>query len=62
MVPLYTAAPSRHFPRDPTTKVGKPVGTFGWCSDRTKPLWCIEQGTLLPFTLLSVSVEISING
>ena len=62
MLPLYTAAPSRHFPRDPTTKDGKPVGTFGWCSDGTKPLWRIDQDTRLPFALLSVSVEISING
>jgi len=62
MLSLSTAASSRHFPRDPTKKDGKPVGAFGWCSDVTKPLWRIERDTRLPFTLLSVSAEISING
>jgi hypothetical protein len=62
MLSRYTAAPSRYFPRDPTKKEGKPVGTFGWCTDGTKPLWRIEKDTRLPFPLLPVSVEINING
>jgi hypothetical protein len=40
----------------------KTVRAFGWRGDGTKPLWRIEQDTPLPFTLLSVSTEISING
>jgi hypothetical protein len=39
----------------------KKVRAFGWRSDGTKPLWRIEQDTPLPFTLLSVSAEISVN-
>jgi hypothetical protein len=37
------------------------VRTLGWRGDGTLPLWRIEQSTPLPFTLLSVSTEISIN-
>jgi len=40
----------------------KTVRAFGWRCDGTKPLWRIEQDTPLPFTLLSVAAEISING
>ena len=40
----------------------KTVRAFGWRSDGTKPLWRIEQDTPLPFTLLSVSTQMSING
>lgn len=39
----------------------KTVRAFGWRSDGTKPLWRIEQDAPFPFTLLSVSAEISIN-
>ena len=40
----------------------KTVRAFGWRSDDTSPLWRIEQDTPLPFTLLSVSTEMSMNG
>ena len=40
----------------------KTVRALGWRRDGTKPLWRIEQSTPLPFTLLSVTTEISING
>ena len=38
------------------------VRAMGWHSDATKPLWRIEQDIPLPFTLLSVATEISVNG
>lgn len=38
------------------------IRTLGWHQDTSKPLWRIEQDVPLPFTLLSVSAEISING
>lgn len=38
------------------------VRALGWRSDDTSPLWRIEQDTPLPFTLLSVSTEMSVNG
>lgn len=37
------------------------VRAFGWNNDLTKPLWKIEQGAPLPFTLLSVSMEMKVN-
>ncbi|MDA0304933.1 MAG: hypothetical protein O3B76_01415 [Proteobacteria bacterium] len=40
----------------------KTVRALGWRKDGTEPLWRIEQSTPLPFTLLSVTTEISING
>ena len=40
----------------------KTVRALGWRKDGTEPLWRIEQDTPLPFTLLSVTTEISING
>ncbi|MBC8337138.1 MAG: hypothetical protein H8E39_00465 [Alphaproteobacteria bacterium] len=40
----------------------KTVRALGWRRDGTKPLWRIEQSTPLPFTLLSVTTKISING
>lgn len=40
----------------------KTVRALGWRSDDTSPLWRIEQDTPLPFTLLSVSTEMSVNG
>ena len=40
----------------------KTVRAFGWRGDDTSPLWRIEQDTPLPFTLLSVSTEMSMNG
>lgn len=40
----------------------KTVRALGWRSDDTTPLWRIEQDTPLPFTLLSVSTEMSVNG
>ena len=40
----------------------KKVRALGWRRDGTQPLWRIEQSTPLPFTLLSVTTEINING
>ena len=40
----------------------KTVRALGWRKDGTEPLWRIEQSTPLPFTLLSVTTEINING
>jgi len=40
----------------------KTVRGLGWRADGTKPLWRLEQDVPLPFTLLSVSTEISVNG
>ena len=37
------------------------IRAFGWTNTGTSPLWRIEQDTPLPFTLLSVSSEISVN-
>lgn len=39
----------------------KTVRAFGWRDSGTNSLWRIEQNTPLPFTLLSVSTEISAN-
>ena len=39
----------------------KTVRALGWRFDDTSPLWRIEQDTPLPFTLLSVSTEMSVN-
>lgn len=39
----------------------KTVRALGWRSDDTSPLWRIDQDTPLPFTLLSVSTEMSVN-
>ena len=38
------------------------VRAFGWRRDCTQPLWRIEQDDPLPFTLLSVTEEVSVNG
>ncbi|MEQ8505186.1 MAG: hypothetical protein RIB80_07655 [Rhodospirillales bacterium] len=38
------------------------VRAFGWRRDGTQPLWRIEQDDPLPFTLLSVTEEVSVNG
>ncbi|EWY37490.1 hypothetical protein N825_17925 [Skermanella stibiiresistens SB22] len=35
--------------------------SLGWARDRTKPLWRIEQDAPLPFTLLSVTMELKVN-
>jgi len=40
----------------------KTVRALGWRRDGTKTLWHIEQSTPLPFSLLSVVTEISVNG
>jgi len=40
----------------------KTVRALGWRADGTASLWRIEQDTPLPFTLLSVVTEISVNG
>ncbi|MFN3700108.1 MAG: hypothetical protein ACK4VI_01140 [Alphaproteobacteria bacterium] len=37
------------------------VRALGWQSDATKPLWRIEQDLPLPFTLLSVAMELKVN-
>lgn len=37
------------------------VRALGWQVDGTKPLWKIEQSAPLPFTLLSVTMELKIN-
>ena len=39
----------------------KKIRAFGWSRGGTKPLWRIEQDVPLPFTLLAVSTEISLN-
>jgi len=48
-------APPRTFTGD------RKIRAFGWRRDGVQPLWRIEQDTPLPFTLLSVSSEISVN-
>jgi len=40
----------------------KTVRAFGWRHGGIEPLWRIEQDTPLPFVLLSVASEISLNG
>jgi len=40
----------------------KTVRALGWRRDGTKSLWRVEQSTPLPFSLLSVATEISVNG
>jgi len=40
----------------------KTVRAFGWRQGGIAPLWRIEQDTPLPFVLLSVASEISLNG
>lgn len=40
----------------------KTVRAYGWRQGGVEPLWRIEQDTPLPFTLLSVASEISVNG
>lgn len=40
----------------------KTIRAFGWKADGTVSLWRIEQDTPLPFTLLSVATELSVNG
>jgi hypothetical protein len=40
----------------------KTVRVLGWHRDGTKSLWRIEQSAPLPFSLLSVATEFSING
>lgn len=37
------------------------VRALGWQVDGTRPLWKIEQSAPLPFTLLSVSMELKVN-
>ena len=37
------------------------VRAFGWSDQLTDPLWRIEQDMPLPFTLLSVAMELSVN-
>ena len=49
-------APSSGFSGDKT------IRAIGWRSDDVSPLWRIEQDTPSPFTLLSVSIEMSVNG
>jgi hypothetical protein len=61
-VPFKTfGAPLLDTPPQPFTG-DKTVRALGWRKDGTRPLWRIEQSTPLPFTLLSVTTEISING
>ena len=38
------------------------VRALGWQSDGTKPLWRVEQSVPYPFTLLSVTTELKVNG
>jgi len=40
----------------------KTVRALGWRRDGTESLWRVEQSTPLPFSLLSVATEISVNG
>ncbi len=37
------------------------VRAFGWSNEMTKPLWKIEQDLPLPFALLSVTMDLSVN-
>lgn len=39
----------------------KPVRALGWRASGMEPLWRIESDTPLPFTLLSVTMEIKVN-
>jgi len=39
----------------------KKIRMFGWGRGQAKPLWRIEQDVPLPFTLLAVATEISLN-
>ena len=39
----------------------KTVRALGWRRDATRSLWRIDQVTPLPFTLLSVVTEVSVN-
>lgn len=61
------AVPFRRFGEDALDQPSVPfsgdkkVRAFGWGSGSVKPLWRIEQDTPLPFTLLAVSTEISLN-
>jgi hypothetical protein len=48
--------PPRPFSGDVT------VRTLGWRDTGIAPLWRIEQDVPLPFTLLSVSTELSVTG
>ena len=52
--PIFTAADMEVWLDNVKQSTGFTVGT--------EPLWRIEQDTPLPFTLLSVSTEINING
>ncbi|MGH1378103.1 MAG: hypothetical protein ACRBB3_04710 [Alphaproteobacteria bacterium] len=45
----------------PTVSGDVKVRSLGWQKDGTQPLWRIEQSSPLPFTLLSVSLEIKVN-
>jgi len=38
------------------------IRAFGWRESSIRPLWTIEHDVPLPFTLLSVAAEISVNG
>ncbi len=40
----------------------KKIRALGWKSNGTDPLWRIEQDAPLPFTLLSVTTEVGVNG
>ncbi|MEG3618971.1 hypothetical protein V5T82_10940 [Magnetovibrio sp. PR-2] len=54
--PVVFDAPPEPFSGD------KKVRALGWRKDAIAPLWRIEQDTPLPFTLLSVVSEVSLNG
>lgn len=54
--PVVFDAPPEPFTGD------KKVRALGWRKDGIEPLWRIEQDTPLPFTLLSVVSEVSLNG
>lgn len=40
----------------------KTIRAFGWRESGTTPLWIIQHDAPLPFTLLAVSTELSVNG
>ncbi len=47
----------------PSTFTGdRTIRAFGWRESGTDPLWVINHDAPLPFTLLSVATEISVNG
>ncbi len=61
-VPLRSLGQNTQFDQPPPIVTGDyKIRAYGWKKDGTKPLWRIEQNAPLPFTLLSVTMEIKVN-